>query len=128
MAMVDEPVILQALARVSPSWELIQRLHSGGAFWRDNLQVLFTVQRYGDGKIWLHVSACGRTGPNSWFLPNWDQLKQVKSDFIGVDSWAYQVFPPSKDYINHHEYVLHLFAPMDGVPALPDFTWGLRSI
>ena len=127
-ARVEESVVLAALARVPPSWNMEQRLPAGGFFRRGSIQVMYTVQRYDDGRIWIHVSAAGRTGRDSWFLPEWEQLKRVKRDFVGENGWAYQVFPSARDYVNQNPYVLHLYALMDGVPALPDFTWGLGTI
>jgi hypothetical protein len=128
MARVDENVVRAALARVPPSWRMVERLTAGGAFVRGSIQVLYTVQRYDDGRIWIHASACGRTGTRAWYLPTFEDLKRVKHDFVGEDRWAYQVFPSAKDYVNQHPYVLHLYALMDGSPALPDFTMGLGTI
>lgn len=131
-AYVEPSVVRAALARVKPSWTLIQHKPSGAAFFRSGLQVLFTVQRYDDGKgnwdIWLHASVTGRRGKDAWYLPSWDDLKRVKNDFIGEDRWAYQVLPSAKDYVNQHAYVLHLYSKLEGEPALPDFTWGLGTI
>jgi hypothetical protein len=127
-ARVDDSIVRGVLARVPPSWQFIEHFGSGGAFRRGNIQVLFTVSRQDDGRIWVHASACGRRGPQSWFLPDWEDMKRVKHDFIGPDRWAYQVFPSEKDYVNQHAYVLHLYALLDGEPALPDFTRRLGSI
>lgn len=127
-ARVDEDVVRAALSRVPPSWRLIEKLQAGGAFLRGGIQVLYTVQRYGDGEIWVHASATGRRSADSFFLPSWDDMKRVKYDFIGPDRWAYQVFPAEKDYVNQAPTVLHLYARLEGEPALPDFTWGLGVI
>jgi hypothetical protein len=116
------------MSRVPPSWQFLGPFGSGGGFRRGNIQVLFTVARYDDGRTWIHASVCGRRGENNWFLPDWEDIKRVKHDFIGPDRWAYQVFPSEKDYVNKHPYVLHLYALLEGEPALPDFTWGLGSI
>ncbi len=128
IARVDDNVVRAAMSRVPPAWKIIQHMPAGGAFVRGTLQVLYTVQRYDDGRIWVHASVCGRTGQSAWYLPSFEDLKRVKHDFIGEDRWAYQVFPSAKDYVNQHPYVLHLYALMDGSPALPDFTWGLNTI
>lgn len=56
-ARVEESVVLAALARVPPSWNMEQRLPAGGFFRRGSIQVMYTVQRYDDGRIWIHVSA-----------------------------------------------------------------------
>jgi len=125
---VDEDVVRAALARIGPAWKMIQREVGGGAFVRGTLQVIFSCCKYEDGRVWLHVSVCGRKGQREFYTPSFEELKRVKHDFIGEDKWAYQVFPSSKQYVNHHENVLHLYSLMDGTPALPDFTWGLGTI
>jgi hypothetical protein len=135
---VDDSVVRAVLARVPPSWSVIQLTPAGGWFKRSSLQVGLSVQRYGSSDVWVHVSVCGRKGntdgphdprhASSYYLPSFDDLKRVKHDFVGEDRWAYQVFPSSKDYVNHQPYVLHLYALMDGKPALPDFTMGLGTI
>jgi hypothetical protein len=125
---VDESVVRAALARVPPSWSVLKLTEAGGFFKRGPLQVGYSVQRYGGSDVWIHASVCGRTGTRGYYLPDFEDLKRVKHDFIGPDRWAYQVFPSSKDYVNQNPYVLHLFALMDGKPALPDFTMGIGTI
>lgn len=127
---VDESIVRAALAGVSPSWTLVHHAPSGGWFRRGTLQAGFSVARYGDGRIWLHVSACGRTGKKDFYIPSWDEMKRVKNDFLGADRWAYSVLPDERHYVNHHPCVLHLFALMDRAdpPALPDFTLGLGTL
>jgi hypothetical protein len=131
-AFVDDEIVRQIMARVPPAWNLIKHLPNGGVFHRGGVQVLFTVQRYDNGNgiwdIWVHASLCGWTPSGGFVLPNWEAVKRVKHDFIGPDRWAYQVFPSAKDYINQNPYVLHLYAKLNGSPALPDFTWGLGGI
>lgn len=128
-ARVDEPVVRAMLSGVPASWRMIERSPGGGIFVRGSIQVILSVARYEDGRIWLHASACGRTGNGGFRLPDWDEFKRVKNDFIGCDRWAYQVFPDERNYINQNAFVLHLFALMDrDDKALPDFTWGLGTI
>jgi hypothetical protein len=127
-AAVDDSIVRAAMSRVPPSWNLVSGFGDNGrCFRRGNLQVIYSVLRYDDGNIWVHVSMCRRTGRH-FCLPNFDELKRVKEDFIGADRWAYQVFPSESDYVNQNPYVLHLYARFDGAPALPDFTWGLGTI
>ena len=128
-ARLDDSVVRAALAGIPPSWRMIEHLPAGGAFVRGSIQVIFTVQRYEDGRTWLHASVCGRTAGGGFRLPDWEDFKRVKHDFIGSDRWAYQVFPDERNYVNHNASVLHLFALMDrDDKALPDFTWGLGTI
>ena len=127
IAHVDGDVVRGIIARVPPSWNLVRPWAAGGVFRRGDIQVIFTVARYDDGRIWVHASATGvkRSG---FFLPTWDDMKRVKHDFIGPDRWSYQVFPAESHYVNVNPYVLHLYALEDGSAALPDFTWGLGEI
>jgi hypothetical protein len=129
---VEPEIVRGALTRVSPAWKLVEKPPEGEdgchAFVRGSIQVLFSVSREADGNIWVHVSLCGRTGEKKYYLPSFEDIKRVKHDFIGPDRWAYQVFPSEKQYINRHACVLHLFALLDGSPALPDFTRGIGCI
>lgn len=142
MTRVDDSVVRAAMSRVPPSWTMIQEKPAGGAFKRGSLQVLFTVQKYEDRRVWLHVSVCGRKG-NTWgpsdprhastyYLPTYEEIKRVKNDFIGENKWAYQIFAPAKKHVNVNPYVLHLYALMDqhddGESALPDFTMGVGML
>lgn len=84
------------------------------------VRVLFSAGVEDDGRVWLHVSL---SRPNR--CPSWEDCVAVKRIFIGDDRTAYQVIPPQRDYYNcglpgRGQYVLHLWAPMDGT-ALPDF-------
>jgi len=123
---VEEGEVNAALARVPPAWTQVARGEDGAAFRRGTLQAILSVERH-DGALWLHVSACGRTGERRFYLPSWEEMKRVKQDFLG-DVWAYGVLPPAKDYVNDHPSVLHLFARMDGASALPDFTRGTGTL
>jgi hypothetical protein len=127
-AMVEPEIVRGVMARVPPSWTMVSPCPDGGMFRRGSVQVIFTVARYGDGRIWVHASLCGRMASGAFVLPDWDEVKRVKHDFVGPDRWSYQVFPSEKEYINENPCVLHLFALLNGEPALPDFTWGLGTL
>jgi len=119
---VDPAIVRGVLSRVPPAWSLIKTAEDGGFFQRGSVYVAVTVAYEEDHRIWVHVSlSCKHR------IPPWDELKRVKHDFIGPDRWAYQVLPSEKQYVNIHPFVLHLFALLDGEPALPDFTEYLRK-
>jgi hypothetical protein len=107
---------------------MLRRVAPGGYFRRGSIQAAITVQRYEDGRIWLHVSACGRKGKDSWYVPSWEEMTRVKNDLIGPDKWAYQVMATVQEHVNINPYCLHMFALLDGAPVLPDFTWGMRTL
>lgn len=123
---VDPADVRAAMSRVNPSWHKVHwDGEDGAAFVRGTLQAILTVARYDDGNVWVHVSACGRTGHDRFYLPSWDEMKRIKSDLLGADAWAYSVLPPPREYVNQNPNVLHLFARLDWQTALPDFTRGL---
>ena len=124
---VDAALVREAVVRVPPAWTLVLHSDDGAMFRRGTIQVILSLAYEQDGKIWKHVSACDRGG-NRYRMPTWEDLKRVKNDFLGENTWAYQVLPPPADYININAAVLHLFALADGAAALPDFTRGGKSI
>jgi len=75
----------------------------------------------GRADAWIHASMSRRER-----VPSYEDLKRLhRAVFPG---WAYSVWPPASEHVNEHEYVLHLFGPVDGLPRLPDFTFGTGSI
>jgi hypothetical protein len=83
----------------------------------DTLMVVLSARREADGRRWLHVSF---SRPSK--LPSWDDLREVKNTFVGKDRRAIQVLPPESEYVNIHDYCLHLWCCLDGDP-LPDFRY-----
>lgn len=68
-----------------------------------------------EGKRWVHLSLS--RGDR---VPDWEELKAVKSRFLGDEALAIQVFPPKSQWVNVHPHCLHLWQCVDGDP-LPDF-------
>lgn len=110
------PVVLPAM------WREIRRTIDGAAYQAAGLRVIASVARELDGRLWLHVS-CSRGSR----IPDWEDLRLVKDTFVG-DRYAYQVFPTREKYVNINPFVLHLWAPLEGAPPLPDFTRGGSTI
>lgn len=61
-----------------------------------------------NGDVYIHVSVAR---PDR--LPTWEELSKVKSEFIGEEVAAYHVIPARKDYVNIHNFCLHIWAPED---------------
>ena len=104
-------------------WEPLQP-PPGLIAWRHperNLQVLESTGIQDDGREWYHVSCARRLSQTTFELPSWDDLKFVWATFIGEDHVAYQVFPRKRDWINIHEYVLHLWHCPEDEDVLPNF-------
>lgn len=107
---VSEQEIAAAITRVPPSWKMAMRLDNGAAFRRGNVQVLMSVQKYPDGRVWLHVSACVRNGPEEFGDPRLGATEARKKRL-------------------HRPRSLGVSGDLaDGSPALPDFTWGTGKI
>lgn len=105
-------------------WNEIQKRIDGSA-WENKSLGLFVIEsthREQDGKLWLHVSLSRKSK-----LPSYDDIKIVKSVFIGDNNEAIQVFPKQENHVNIHPNCLHLWHCLEGSP-LPDFTNGSGSI
>ena len=89
------------------------------------LYVIISGDIESDGNRWIHLSVSRKNR-----LPHWNDIKRVKHDFLGDDSSAIQVFPPTNEWVNHHEFVLDLWTNLDSRP-FPDFrrkAFGLTTI
>lgn len=68
-------------------------------------------------ELWAHLSVSAQRPAR---VPTWQELRWCKEYFLGADRKAIQVLPGRAEYVNHHEHVLHLYAPLERDP-LPDF-------
>jgi hypothetical protein len=84
----------------------------------DGQVVIISEQKELDGKQWIHFSMSCRAR-----VPDWDELRNAKELFLGVESKAVMVIPARSEYVNINARVLHLFVCLEGDP-LPDFTGG----
>lgn len=89
-----------------------------------DISVVESVAREVDGRLWHHVSVA--RGDR---MPSWDDLAMVKRVWMGHDTYAIQVVPPTSRHVNIHPYCLHLWSCDElGTAILPDFTRGGRTI
>jgi hypothetical protein len=63
---------------------------------------------------WDHVSV---SLPNR--CPNWDEMCLVKSLFWGEGETVFQFHPRKDEYVNNHEYCLHMWKPTEREIELP---------
>lgn len=75
---------------------------------KNGMVVICGIDSMQNGSKFIHISC---SFPDH--LPSWNELKQVKDDFLGTDSYAYQVLPPTSEFINFHNYCLHLYSPIE---------------
>lgn len=89
------------------------------------VRVLFSAGIEEDGRKWIHVSLSRADR-----IPSWEDVVAVKRIFIGDARFAYQVIPPQDEHYDitnsgakggRAGKVLHLFAPVEGEPPLPNF-------
>lgn len=99
-------------------WKTIQQFGEGFALTEigGGLRVIVDCTEKLDGNQWIHVSYSRKDWP-----PSHADTCKVKAAFIG-ERYAYAVFPPADKYVNIHPNCLHLWARLDGTPALPEFS------
>lgn len=66
------------------------------------------------GVPWEHVSVSIPTR-----CPNWPEMCHIKELFWDDEDAVIQFHPPKSEYVNNHNYCLHLWRPMDGVFPMP---------
>lgn len=108
-----------------PPLQVACQMGKDGAMYRHLLSevtVIESVAKEQDHRRWLHVSLA-----HPRRLPTWEEVKMVKSIWIGDDKDAFQVLPRQSKYVNIHPFCLHLYHCLDAIP-LPDFTRGGKTI
>lgn len=103
-------------------YQLIKSGIDGAMYNYKGLTVIWSIDKEFDNKHWLHVSFSRKSR-----IPDYQDIKIIKKDFIGEDGKAIMVFPDKDHHINIHEFCLHLWHCIDG-DSLPDFTKGKNSI
>ena len=68
----------------------------------------------------VSVSTTGR-------CPNWPEMCFIKDLFFDEEETVMQLHPPRSQWINNHEYCLHLWRPLDGsIPLPPAIAVGIK--
>jgi len=95
-----------------------------GASFKHFTKNLFVIisKEVKEGQNWLHVSVSKRDLKNRMTDISWDELREIKDQFIG-DRYAYMVFPP-KDYYVNISHVFHLWSCLESEngKVLPEFS------
>ena len=71
---------------------------------------------------WEHVSVSARWGPDfkRAALPTWGEMCYAKETFwTSPEDVAIQVHPAKSQYVNQHQFTLHLWRPIHDVLPLP---------
>ncbi len=58
-----------------------------------------------ENRGWEHVSVSCRNR-----VPTWSEMSQIKRMFWGNDEQVVQIHPREEDYVNQHQFCLHLWS------------------
>lgn len=79
-----------------------------------------------DGAGWEHVSVSVDSSQRR--CPTWSEMSWIKSIFWGQEDVVIQIHPRASEYINHHEYTLHLWRQVGiNIPTPPKMLVGPSS-
>lgn len=77
-----------------------------------------------DGEGWEHVSV---SLPNR--CPTWAEMCRIKDLFWSESDCVVQYHPPKSDWVNNHQYCLHLWRPIGvDMPRPPALMVGIAEI
>ena len=77
-----------------------------------------------DGMGWEHVSV---TIKNADRCPKWLEMCKIKSMFFEDDEVVMQLHPKKTEYVNNHNYCLHLWKPIGKeIPTPPSILVGIK--
>ena len=103
----------------SGPWASNESYGNNGAFWVKTKKGVFTVIA-SDQMGWEHVSV---SLPSR--CPTWEEMCFIKSLFWSEDDCVIQYHPPKSDYVNNHQYCLHMSRPIEqSLPTPPSFMVG----
>lgn len=85
---------------------------NGTIYFPANKKPAFVIFSWGRG--WDHVSVSF----NNRCL-TWEEMCIVKDSFFREDECVIQYHPPKADYINNHNFVLHLWRPQAQTIPMP---------
>lgn len=80
-------------------WSSDESFGNNGAFIVNKMRIVAS-----DGGDWEHVSVSTKKK-----IPTWKQMCQIKELFWGDEDCVIQFHPPKSEYVNYHEFTLHLW-------------------
>ncbi len=78
---------------------------------------------YEDLGGWEHVSVSTATR-----CPTWDEMCRIKDLFWTEDEAVLQFHPPKSEYVNNHQFCLHLWKPPYPVVLPPSILVGIKGV
>lgn len=99
---------------------------NNGAFVVDIKQGVRAMVIASDGMNWEHVSV---SLPGVHRCPTWEEMCLVKSLFWDDDDCVMQLHPPLTEFVNNHQYCLHLWRPIGAeIPLPPSIMVGRKEL
>jgi len=97
----------------------------GGTFYdKKSRTKLNFIMSWGAG--WEHCSVSISTFYKR--CPSWEQMCEVKNAFWNEDECCIEYHPAKKDYVNNHNYCLHIWKPINQeIPTPPSIMVGLKK-
>lgn len=97
----------------------------GGVIYDKNTRVkLNFIMSWGTGWEHCSVSITDRYKRT----PSWEQMCFIKNSFWNEDECCVEYHPAKKDYVNNHEYCLHIWKPTEQeLPMPPSIMVGLKK-
>ena len=79
-----------------------------------------------DGMGWEHVSV---SMENVERCPKWNEMCKIKDMFFEENEVVMQLHPKKSEYVNNHNYCLHLWKPLqDKIPTPPPILVGIKEV
>lgn len=72
-----------------------------------------------DCEGWEHVSLSISVKSKRYLMPTWDDMCLIKSMFWDDEDAVMQFHPPKSEYVNNHNYVLHLWRECNKNQVMP---------
>ena len=61
-------------------------------------------------------------------IPSWNTMQEMKELFFEPEEVCFQLHPANSEYINNHEYCLHIWRPLEEkIPLPPTILVGFRK-
>lgn len=71
-----------------------------------------------DGEGWEHLSVHALSD-GKLRCPTWSEMCKVKDMFWDGEDCVVQYHPPKSQYVNNHNFTLHIWRPTDSVLPIP---------
>jgi hypothetical protein len=90
----------------------------------ESLRIIASPGDANENVPWEHVSVSTRHR-----CPYWKEMCFVKDLFWDKEEAVMQLHPPRSEYVNNHNFCLHLWRPLEGaIPLPPSIAVGIKGL